>query len=217
MEHFDALDEVTDALSQFDWIVFATVNGVEGFMHRLFERGRDARALAGPGLCAVGVGTSARLARFGIRVDVATEGQSVDGIVSAMTAQAALVGRRVLMPASAGGRDSLAEALGAAGAQVTVAPAFRTLPAEDNPELDVYGQLLQHKIDVVTFTSAAAVRSFAALYGEEQVADLLAHTTVATVGPAATEAVRRLGVAPAIVPPVPSIPALVEAIRAHFH
>ena len=58
----------------------------------------------------------------------------------------------------------------------------------------------------MTFTSAAAVRSFAALYGEEQVADLLAHTTVATVGPAATEAVRRLGVEPAIVPAMPSIP-----------
>jgi uroporphyrinogen-III synthase len=68
----------------------------------------------------------------------------------------------------------------------------------------------------VTFTSAAAVRSFATLYGEEQAGDLLAHTTVATVGPAATDAVRRLGVSPAIVPAVPSIAALVEAIRAHF-
>jgi uroporphyrinogen-III synthase len=68
----------------------------------------------------------------------------------------------------------------------------------------------------VTFTSAAAVRGFASLYGEEQVADLLTHTTVATVGPAATEAIRRLGVTPAVVPSVPSIPALVEAIRAHF-
>ena len=117
---------------------------------------------------------------------------------------------------AAGGRDSLGDALTAAGAEVRHAPAFRTLAAEDNPELDVYGQLLQRRIDVVTFTSAAAVRSFAALYGEEQAADLLTHTTVATVGPAATEAVRRLGVSPAIVAAVASIPALVEAIRATF-
>jgi uroporphyrinogen-III synthase len=124
--------------------------------------------------------------------------------------------RRVLMPSAAGGRDTLSDALVAAGADVRQAPAFRTLAAEDNPELDVYGQLLQHRIDVVTFTSAAAVRGFGALYGEEQVADLLTHTTVATVGPAATEAIRRLGVTPAIVPPVSTIPALVEAIRGHF-
>jgi uroporphyrinogen-III synthase len=39
---------------------------------------------------------------------------------------------------------------------------------------------------------------------------------VATVGPAATEAMRRLGVTPAIVPQVATISALVEAIRGHF-
>jgi uroporphyrinogen-III synthase len=48
------------------------------------------------------------------------------------------------------------------------------------------------------------------------VADLLTHTTVATVGPTTTDAARRLGVTPAIVPAVPTISALVDAIRAHF-
>jgi uroporphyrinogen III methyltransferase/synthase len=216
VEEFAALDAATDAAAGMDWIVFTTVNGVDGFMHRLVDRGRDARALAGPAICAAGVGTSARLARFGIRVDLATEGQHVDGIVAAMGSRDALAGRRVLMPTAEGGRDTLGDALAAAGAEVRHAPAFRTLASEDNPELDVYGQLLQGRVDVVTFTSAAAVRGFAALYGEEQVADLLTHTTVATVGPAATEAMRRLGVTPAIVPPVPTLTALVEAIRNHF-
>jgi uroporphyrinogen III methyltransferase/synthase len=216
LDDFEALDLALDTASQADWIVFTTVNGVDGFMNRLVNRGRDARALAGPRICAAGVGTSAQLARFGIRVDLSTEGLGVEAIVAAMGGRDAVGERRVLMPAAAGGRDTLSDALVAAGADVRQAPAFRTLAAEDNPELDVYGQLLQHRIDVVTFTSAAAVRGFGALYGEEQVADLLTHTTVATVGPAATEAIRRLGVTPAIVPPVSTIPALVEAIRAHF-
>ena len=216
LENFEALDLALDTASQCDWIVFTTVNGVDGFMNRLVDRGRDVRALTGPRICAAGVGTSARLARFGIRVDLTTEGQRVEGIVTAMGGREGLDGRRVLMPTAAGGRDTLSEALTAAGADVRHAPAFRTLAAEDNPDIDVYGQLLQHRIDVVTFTSAAAVRGFAALYGEEQVADLLTHTTVATVGPATTDATRRLGVTPAIVPAVPTISALVDAIRAHF-
>ena len=216
LDDFEALDAAADAMAEYDWVIFTTVNGVEGLLHRIFERGRDARALSGPALCAVGVGTSERLARFGIRVDVAAEGQAVESVVAALGGRLAVDGKRVLMPVSEGSRDALGEAMAAAGADVRHAPAFRTLAAEDNPELDVYGQLLQRRLDVVTFTSAAAVRSFAALYGEEQTADLLAHTTVATVGPAATEAVRRLGVSPAIVPAVPSIPALVDAIRAHF-
>ncbi|MGD9906724.1 MAG: uroporphyrinogen-III C-methyltransferase [Vicinamibacterales bacterium] len=216
LDDVTALDLALDTASQADWIVFTTINGVDGFMNRLIDRGRDARALAGPRICAAGVGTSARLARFGIRVELATEGLGVEAIVTAMGGREALADRRVLMPSAANGRDTLTEALTAVGADVRHAPSFRTLAVEDNPDLDVYGQLLQHRVDVVTFTSAAAVRGFAALYGDEQVADLLTHTTVATVGPAATDAVRRLGVTPAIVPAVPTISALVDAIRGHF-
>lgn len=216
LEQFEALDAAMDAVKAYDWVIFTTVNAVEGFFRRLLRRGLDARALAGPRMCAVGVGVTERLARFGIRADLAAEGQGVDAVVEALGGWAAVGSLTVLVPGSTGGRDTLGEALAGAGTAVTNAPAFRTMAVDDNPELDVYGQLLQRRIDVVTFTSAAAVRSFAALYGEEQVADLLAHTTVATVGPAATDAVRQLGVTPTIVPIVPSIPALAEAIRAHF-
>jgi uroporphyrinogen III methyltransferase / synthase len=215
LEHFDVLDGALDAIASFDWVLFGTVNGAEGFLHRLFERGRDARALAGPRLCAVGVGVTDRLARAGLLVDLAIEGQGVEAVLDALGREN-LAGLKILVPGTLGGRDSLSEALGAAGAAVKTAPSFRTLAVEDNPELDVYGQLLQHRIDVVTFTSAATVRSFAALYGEEQVADLLSHTAVATVGTAAGDAVHQMGITPAIVPAVPSIPALVDAIRAHF-
>lgn len=215
LEHFDALDAATDKVASFDWVVFGTVNGAEGFLQRLFARGRDARALAGPRLCALGVGVSASLSRAGLLVDLDVEGQGVDAVFAALGREA-VAHLTVLVPGSVGNRDPLADALEAAGARVTTAPSFRTLAVDDNPELDVYGQLLQHRLDVVTFTSAAAVRSFAALYGEEQVADLLSHTAVATVGQAAGDAVRHLGVKPAIVPAVSSIPALVDAIRAHF-
>lgn len=216
MDHFEALDAATDAVPGLDWVVFSTVNGASGFLNRLHARGKDARALTGPRLCAVGVGTSERLARAGIRADLVIEGQGIEAVIDALAGGASLAGRRILVPCTAGGRDSYGEALAAAGAEVTQAPAFRTLAVEENPELDVYGQMLQRRIDVVTFASAAAVRSFATLYGADQAADLLAHTTVATVGPSATEAVRRLGVEPTVVAAVPSMPALVDAIRAHF-
>ncbi|MEZ5293127.1 MAG: uroporphyrinogen-III C-methyltransferase [Vicinamibacterales bacterium] len=216
LEHHEELDLALASLSGFDWIVFANVNAAEGLMQRIYELGRDARALAGPRLCSLGVGVSDRLARFGIRVDAAVEGLGADAVVEALGGRDRLGRVKVLAPGALGGRDTLAEALTAAGADVTQAPSFRTLAVDDNPELDVYGQLLQRRIDVVTFTSAAAVRSFAALYGVDQVADLLTHTTVATAGPAAGDAVRQLGVTSVIEPGVPSIAALVDAIRAHF-
>lgn len=216
LDDFTTLDAACAQLASFDWMLCTTVNGIDGLLRRVFERGDDARALAGPKICAIGVGTSDRLRTAGIRADLVVEGQDSAAVIEALGGPGALAGRRVLVPTTLGGRDSMGEAVAAAGADVTQAPTFRTLAVDDNPELDVYGQLLQDRIDVVTFTGAAAVRSFAALYGSEQVADLLSHTTVATVGPAATDAVLRLGVRPAIVPAVPSIAALVDAIRAHF-
>lgn len=216
LDDFAALDAAVDAMRTFDWVVVTTVNGADALIHRLRARGRDARALAGPKLCAVGVGSSEHLARFGVHADLAVEGQSIDAVIEALGGASMLAGTQILVPCNASGHDSLGEALAGVGAVVTQAPVFKTLSVDDNPELDVYGQLLQGRIDVVTFTSAAAVRSFASLYGADQSADLFAHTNVATVGPAATEAVRRLGVEPAIVPSFPSIPALVDAIRAHF-
>jgi uroporphyrinogen III methyltransferase/synthase len=54
LDDFTALDLALDTASQCDWIVFTTVNGVDGFMRRLMERGRDVRALAGPRIAAAG-------------------------------------------------------------------------------------------------------------------------------------------------------------------
>ena len=81
-------------MSGYDWVVFTTVNGVEGFMNRMIERGRDcARA-----------GRSANLRRrcrheravgraSAFASTLVAEGQSVDGILAAMGGRAAwLVG-----------------------------------------------------------------------------------------------------------------------------
>ena len=40
--------------TQFDWIVFTSVNAVDAFMEAFLTDGRDIRALVGPRLCAVG-------------------------------------------------------------------------------------------------------------------------------------------------------------------
>ncbi len=94
--------------------------------------------------------------------------------------------------------------------------AYRTVTAESDAHLGIYRQLLDSKLDVVTFSSASAVRAFIAIHGAEQAVDLLSHTLVATIGPVTTEAAHRYGINPQITPPVSTVPALVDAIVAHF-
>ena len=56
--------------------------------------------------------------------------------------------------------------------------------------------LLDRQIDAVTFTSASTVRNFAKIFGEEQAADLLRATVVASIGPVTAEAAQQLGIRP---------------------
>jgi uroporphyrinogen III methyltransferase/synthase len=118
-----------------------------------------------------------------------------------------LFGRRVLVMHSKEQRDDLAELLRGYGAEVV---------GDTDPQFDVYRQLLDRNVDAVTFTSASAMLGFLANAGVDQASDLLAHTTVAVLGPAAADAAARANVSPAISSPAGSLSEFADAIVAHF-
>lgn len=212
------LQHAAAAPDAFDWIVFTSANAVDAFMRALLDDGRDIRALKGPRLCTVGAGTAEKLAQHGIRVDLVPDEFRAEAVVAAIVSQGPVEGARVLLPRADIAREVIAEQLRARGAQVTEVVAYRTViedtQREDDP--DVYGLLLQSRIDVVTFTSASAVRNFARIYGQEQASDLLKNTAVAVIGPVTADAARQLGIPVTIQPASYTIAALVDAIAAHF-
>jgi len=213
----DLLDAAGRA-DEFDWIVFSSANAVEAFMTALLDGNRDLRALKGPRLCAVGSGTAEKLAQYGIKVDLVPDEFRAEGVLTSLASLGPLEGSRVLLPRADIARDVVAAGLRAAGATVTDVVAYRTVleDAQREGDPDVYGQLLEGRIDVVTFTSGSAVRNFAKVYGAEQIADLLKKTVVAVIGPTTAESARSLGI-PVTVQPSPStVPALVDAIAAHY-
>jgi uroporphyrinogen III methyltransferase/synthase len=212
------LNEATVQPDIFDWIVFTSPNAVDAFMRSLLDRHGDVRALKGPRLCAIGPGTAERLAKHGIKVDLVPAEYRAEGVVAALRDSGPLEGTHVLFPRADIAREIIVEQLRHAGAQVTDVVAYRTVLDEGarEGEPDVYGMLLERRIDVVTFTSPSAVRNFARLFGEEQAADLLQHTTVAAIGHTTAEAVAQLAVVVSIQPEMPTIPAFVQAIAAHF-
>jgi uroporphyrinogen III methyltransferase/synthase len=76
--------------------------------------------------------------------------------------------------------------------------------------------LLEKEVDAVTFTSASTVRNFVKTLGAEPAADLLRAIDVASIGPVTAEAAQQLGIRTTIMPATYTIPALVEAIVAHY-
>ena len=119
----------------------------------------------------------------------------------------ALFGRRALVMDSSDEPDDLADLLRAHGAEVI---------SDTDADVDVYRQLLDRKIDLVTFTSASAVLNFAANYGADQASDLLGHTVVATLGAAAADAANRALISPAVQLQEGSLGSFAEAIATRF-
>ena len=214
----DALDEACRTASQFDWIVFSSVNGVDQFMRRLLAGPGDVRNLKGPKLCAVGPATAERLTRYGLKTDLVAAEHRAEGIAESMRQAAVLDGARILLPKADIAREVLADELRKSGAQVTEVAAYRTVPETGSRETDpdIYKMLLEHQVDIVTFTSASAVRHFVKAIGEEQATDLLSNTQVASIGPVTAEAAQQLGIETTIMPKEYTTQALVEAIVEYF-
>jgi len=212
------LDDAVGRAGEFDWIVFTSANAVQAFMGALFGLGHDVRSLKGPRLCAVGSGTAEKLTTFGIKVDLVPEEFRGEAVVDALTKHGSMQGAKVLFPRGDLARDVVGEELRRAGADVTEVIAYRTVldEAQREGDPDIYGMLLEKKIDVVTFTSSSAVRNFAKVYGAEQAADLLRNTAVAVIGPITAQAAEQLGIPVSIQPDTSTLAALVDAIAAEF-
>ncbi|MBE3034552.1 MAG: uroporphyrinogen-III C-methyltransferase [Actinobacteria bacterium] len=212
-----ALDAACAAAHTFDWVVFTSANGVDGFMNRLLATG-DVRDLKGVRICTTGPSTAARLSRYGIRVDLTPGEFRAEAVAEALRGSGTLAGTRILLPRADIARDLLAEELRHAGAEVEDVIAYRTLAggAERDGDHDVYRMLLDRQIDAVTFTSASTVRNFVKLFGHEQAVDLLRGTVVASIGPVTAEAAERLGITTTVMPARYTIPDLVDALVEHF-
>jgi uroporphyrinogen III methyltransferase/synthase len=211
------LDDAVAAVSSFDWIIFASANAVDSFMSRLTAVA-DVRALSGVRVCAVGPSTASRLLRYGVRADLMPLEYRAEALMDSLRTAGPLRGKRILLPRADIGGEVLNDELRQAGAEVTDVIAYRTTLAQGDraEDRDIYRMLLDGQIDAVTFTSASTVRNFAQIHGEEQAADLLNGTVVASIGPVTAEAAQQLGIATTVLPERYTIPDLVDALVAYF-
>jgi len=217
-EDYGPLDEACARAGAFNWIIFASANAVDAFLERLLAGPQDLRALNGVKLCGVGPATAERLARHGLKVDLTPAEYRAEGVLRALSEAGDVRGLKVLLPHADIGRDLVAEELRKQGADVTAVIGYRTVAAEAEREgdPDIYRMLLEHRIDVVTFASASAVRGFIHALGAEPAADLLSATVVACIGPVTAEAASQFNIKTTIMPAVYTIPALVDAIVEYF-
>jgi uroporphyrinogen III methyltransferase/synthase len=214
----EAVDRAAANIDTFEWVIFESANSVARFFGALYQGPRDVRALGETSVCAIGPSTADRLGAYGIKPDVIIPEFRAESVGDALAARGSLAGLRLLVVRPDHLRDIVASDLARRGGVVTDLVAYRT--AADPPESPVaqalYRQLLDGEIDAVTFTGPAAVQRFATLIGEEEAADLLNTTAVATIGPVTSAAAAELGITSTIMADAFDVDGLVSALVRHF-
>jgi uroporphyrinogen III methyltransferase/synthase len=146
------LSYIIGGIDLYALVCVTSPNGAAILFDALNHHGRDARALAGATVAAIGPGTAAELARHGIRADVVPQRSIAEALVEALE-HVPVEGRRVLVARAAQARDVLPDALRARGAQVEVAALYDTVaePLSDEARAGL------ERSDYITFTSSSTV------------------------------------------------------------
>lgn len=201
----DAVDAALDVVASYDWLVFTSPNGVDRLMRRLFERGGDARSMAGARLVALGAGTADRLARYHLHADLVPGGYR-PVLLAREIVETSGKGARVLLVAGRE-RPTLTGALAAAGADVDRVVAYQTVEVEE-PDPDVTQALADGEVDLIAVTSPVSARSLVRLYGSG-----LARARLVSMSPFTSAALRELGCEPDAEAVPPTLDGLVDAIE----
>jgi uroporphyrinogen III methyltransferase/synthase len=190
-------------LDAYDLVCLTSPNGVRVLFDRLHQAGEDARAFAGATVAAIGPGTAAALAEYGVVADVVPETSTAEGLLQALAGQPA---RRVLVARAAEARDVLPDGLREQGAGVDVLPLYETVAEALAPEqLEALGQA-----DYVTFTSSSTVTRLLEAAGGVRPD----HARLVSIGPVTSGTLREHGLEPDVEAEAHDIDGLVAALLA---
>ncbi len=174
-----ALRSAVGRIGSFDWVVFTSPNGVR----RTFAHLPDTRALGGVRVAAIGPGTADALARVRVVPDLVPDRFVAEGLLDVFPSPPA-EGGRVLLARAEVARGVLPEGLRAAGWDVEVAPAYRTVAVEVDD--DVRARIAA--ADAVTFTSSSTVTNLLAAVDAPSLS-----AAVVSIGPITSATAREHG------------------------
>lgn len=185
------VDRAIEGLSTYNWLVFASRNGVEHFLNRLRKSGRDWRSLAGVKIAAIGSATAEALEQRDLQVDIHPNEYRSEALAEALKPLAK--DQRFLLLRANRGREVLGDALRQAGGQVEQVAVYDSRDVT-TPDDAVAAAMDAGDIDWVTATSSSSARSLAHMFGES-----LANTKLVAISPLTGEKLSELGYEPAAI------------------
>ncbi|MCE2400097.1 uroporphyrinogen-III C-methyltransferase [Candidatus Poribacteria bacterium] len=198
---------------KYDWIIFTSVNAVEIYYAHLREKGKDTRVFGGCSICAVGPKTVEALNSIGIYPDFVPSHAS--GRVVATEIEV-VQGKKILLPRAKIATTDLPDILRERAAHVDDVPLYDTVKVASENRDTIKKDLLEGRIDFVTFTSSSTVTNFLEMFPSHTAKDLLANVRVAVIGPTTAATATEHGARVDVVAKEATIESLTEAIIAEY-
>ena len=213
---YKPLDTALRKLSDYDWLVLTSVNGVEALFSRIESLKISTAELAGLKIAAIGPATRKAMESRSVRVHVTPREYVAESVVSALKRR--VKGKKVLLVRAKVARDVIPRELRKAGATVEVIEAYETVtPKNSQARLREVLANRSKKPHAITFTSSSTVRNFVALLGLRAARAALRkkgsrgiHS--ASIGPVTSGTLRELGLPVDIEAKEFTMPGLVSAI-----
>jgi uroporphyrinogen-III synthase len=222
---YKALDSALKNLSDYDWLIQTSVNGVEALWERLRRLRLSGAHLAHLKIAAIGPATKRALEAHGLKVSVVPKEYVAESVVASLRRK--IKGKRVLLARAKVARDVIPRELSKLGARVDVVEAYETVvPQSSRKQLWATLSDGERRPGVIAFTSSSTARNFVALLGKSRGRGRPRHTTrglarqldgvrLASIGPVTSSTLRELGLPVDIEAREYTIPGLIEAIVAH--
>ncbi len=202
------LEKAIASSSDYDWIIFTSVNGVDIFFEKFFATGRDVRDVGNAKFAAIGSATADRLRAMHLRVDFVPSRFVAEQFVEEFLQAHTVEEKRFLLPGSNMARDVIEKAISESGGAFDFVTVYRTVPATG--EKDVLRAIMDERpVNWVTFTSSSTAKNFFAIYNGEQ------NFKIASIGPITSGAVRDAGYEPDVEASEHNIDGLINAVMTY--
>jgi uroporphyrinogen-III synthase len=202
-------ERVAPRLDEFDWLVFASTNAVDGFARHLADRGRDWPTA--PSYAAIGVKTAAALTeRLGRSPLTPPDYRSESFLEMAEMGPEAVAGKRILLVRGEAGRELLPATLEKRGAEVERLPVY----ARRRPEADpapVARALAEGTLTAAVFSSPDTFTNLLAMLNPEARARLR-EVFLLAISPVTAAAITEQGFPDPVVAPEASEEGLLRAL-----
>lgn len=204
------IQNMLQKLSQYDWILFTSANGVYQFVEHLKKNGFNYQHFDQAIIGAVGEKTVQALKQVGIHCHMVPPSYHSEALVATLKKLQNLEHKKILMPRSKIARKEIVELLQAEGSFVDDVSIYDTCSDNEWPE-EMINLIQKETLDWVTFTSSSAVHAFKKKLDTFHLT-MPQNLLIASIGPTTSQTIYEYGWHVAVQANPSTIESLVNAI-----